>query len=79
METLKVCACGREFTEEQSSGDVCFRCKVDTIGFTWRGPTRASKQNFHDYTIREAIAEGDANIRANGGDPKEFESATRWV
>jgi hypothetical protein len=78
---VKTCrSCGNSFTEAQSSGRDCFKCKVNTVGFSWRGPTRASKQNFHDYTIREAIEEGNRGIEATGSKVSDFEHVgTRWV
>jgi hypothetical protein len=80
-ENTKICSCGAEFTERQSSGKTCFKCKAQTIGFTWRGPTRASKQDFHDNTIRSVIEEGNANCEALGGDPKKDleHTGNRWV
>lgn len=71
--------CGTAFTQEQSTGDVCFRCKVHSVGFGWRGPTRATKQNFHDQTIREAITESMANERAAGNEKNMDFVGTRWV
>lgn len=65
-EPLKTCHCGAQFTESQSSGRNCFRCKMSTVGFTWRGPTRASKQNFHDFTTREVIEDSIRHEKANG-------------
>jgi hypothetical protein len=81
LEATKTChSCGTSFTEAQSSGRVCFKCKVATVGFTWRGPSRASKQNFHDYTIRDVINESDRNLAANGSNPKDYEPVgARWV
>jgi hypothetical protein len=80
LEATKTCRCGATFTEAQSSGRDCFKCKTQTVGFTWRGPSRASKQNFHDYTIRDVINESDRNLTNNGSNPKDFEPVgTRWV
>ena len=78
--TIKLCAaCGCEFTEAQSFGKHCFKCKVATIGFTWRGPTRATKQNFHDHTIGEIARESVAASEA-AGTAKETEFVgNRWV
>ena len=77
---MKACkSCGAEFTDEQSSGAVCFRCKLQNVGFTWRGPTRASKQNFHDLTIREAVQQSfDAEKRAGTHETSDF-IGKRWV
>lgn len=81
LEATKTChSCGDPFTEAQSSGRHCFKCKINTVGFTWRGPSRASKQNFHDYTIRDVVEEGNRNIEATGGSVSEFEPiGSRWV
>jgi hypothetical protein len=80
-ENTKICSCGATFTEAQSSGKHCFRCKVDTIGFSWRGPTRASRQDFHDNTIRGVLEEGNRNYAALGGDPKKdlVHTGSRWI
>lgn len=81
MDDSKTCACGRTFTEVQSSGSVCFPCKLNTVGFNWRGPAGYGRKAFADTTMREVIADGDRNIVANGGDPKkDFEFVgNRWV
>lgn len=76
----KTCSCGREFTPAQSTGDVCFRCKLDGINFGFRGVSGPGRQKFHDETIRSYIERSDANIRAQGMDPKkDFEGSARWV
>ena len=80
-ETTKICtSCGGGFTESQSSGKHCFKCKVNTIGFTWRGPSRASREDFHNNTIRSVLAESDRNIAASGGNVKDYETVgPRWI
>lgn len=80
-EALKTCSCGATFTEAESSGKHCFKCKINTVGFTWRGPCKATRQDFHDNTIRSVLAEGDANCAALGGDPKKDleHTGARWV
>ena len=81
-ETTKICrSCGGEFTESQSSGRDCFKCKVNTVGFNWRGPTRASREDFHNNTIRSVLEEGNANCIALGGDPKKDleHTGSRWI
>lgn len=71
--------CERSFTEEQSSGEYCFKCKVNTIGFTWRGPTRATRDNFSNQTIREAVTESMHNEK-RAGTHKDMEFVgKRWV
>lgn len=61
----KLCACGRSFTEEQSSGDTCFKCKIASVGFTWRG-VRDTRESFSNETIPEVIRETKAQAAANG-------------
>lgn len=75
----KTCRCGAIFTEEQSSGDTCFKCKVGTIGFTWRGPTRATRDNFSNQTIREAITESMHNEKRAGTSKDMDFVGKRWV
>ena len=79
MEYTTCSECGGAFTQEQSTGHVCFRCKTRSIGFTWRGPTRASRQDFHDNTIRSVLAEGDRNADALGIKDQLEPIGTRWV
>lgn len=78
---LKTCDCGATFTESESSGKTCFKCKLGTVGFTWRGPTRASREDFHNNTIRSVLDEGNRNCEALGGDPKKdlVHVGNRWV
>lgn len=80
-EALKICSCGATFTESESSGRHCFKCKIATVGFTWRGPCKATRQDFHDNTIRGVLDEGNANCAALGGDPKKDleHTGVRWV
>ena len=76
----KVCACGNQFTESQSSGDSCFKCKLRSVGFGFRGPTRATRDDFHNNTIRSVIEKSDRDITAAGGNPKDYEPVgQRWV
>lgn len=81
METLKTCACGREFTENESSGETCFPCKLGAVGFGFRGVTGPGRKNFNSHTIRSYVEAGDREIRRQGGDPKkDFEfTGNRWV
>lgn len=77
---VKLCrTCGREFTEAQSSGKHCYPCKIHSIGWTWRGPTRATKQNFHDHTIAEIARESVAQSEAAGTAKDTVFSGKRWV
>ncbi len=78
---LKTCDCGATFTEAESSGKHCFKCKVNSVGFGFRGVFRPTREDFHNNTIRGVIAEGDKNIRDLGGDPKKDYTfvGKRWV
>lgn len=50
---MKECACGREFTDEQSSGDTCFKCKVSSVRFGFIGGGGYGRESFHNYSTRE--------------------------
>lgn len=76
VEALKTCSCGRTFSESQSSGDTCFKCKVSTIGFTWRG-VRDTRQSFSNETIPQVIRETKEQAAANGVNIEPV--GTRWV
>lgn len=43
--------------EAEPGSDECFRCRVQTVGFTWRGGGGYTKQSFHDYTTAERQTE----------------------
>jgi hypothetical protein len=75
-ETLKLCSCGRTFTDAQSSGDTCFKCKLATVGFTWRG-VRDTRESFSTETIPERIRETESMAAANGVEVEPV--GTRWV
>lgn len=78
--TSKTCkGCGTSFTEEQSSGEVCFPCKIKSVGFTWRGPTRATRENFSNQTIREAVNESLHNEKRAGTSHEMDFVGKRWV
>lgn len=76
VEALKTCSCGRTFTESQSSGDTCFKCKVATIGFTWRG-VRDTRESFSNETIPERIRETESMAAAAGVNVEPV--GNRWV
>jgi len=81
-DTFKLCeSCGRAFTEAESTGNHCFKCKVDNVNFGFRGVTGFGRAKFHDETIRSVVEASDRDIRSAGGDPKkDFEfSGKRWV
>lgn len=73
---FKLCACGRTFTETESSGDTCFRCKVRSVGFTWRG-VRDTRSSFSTETIPGRIREEKAAAERNGVEIEPV--GTRWV
>lgn len=76
----KTCQCGRTFSDADSHGDTCFKCKIQGIRFTFRGATGSTRKSFHDTTIKEAIAESDRNIKAAGGKPEDYQyTANQWV
>jgi hypothetical protein len=57
MEDAKICECGRSFTESQSTGRWCFRCKLEGIRFNWVGGGGYGRQAFHDKTVGEVQRE----------------------
>lgn len=75
------CECGRQFTQTESSGRHCFKCKVSNVNFGFRGVTGIGRKKFHDETIKSVVEASDRDIRSVGGDPKkDFEPiGTRWV
>jgi hypothetical protein len=38
------CACGKPI---EPGRDECFRCRVSTVGYTWRGGAREGHGSFH--------------------------------
>lgn len=48
------CRCGKP-TEPGS--DECYRCRVSSVGFSFRGGGGYTRDSFHDYTIAERRAE----------------------
>lgn len=76
VEASKLCACGREFTDSESTGDTCFKCKVSSVGFTWRG-VRDTRQSFSQETISERIRETERQAASNGIEVEPV--GTRWV
>lgn len=81
METITECACGRTFTQQESSGSTCFKCKVSNIHFGFRGVSGPGRKKFHEETIKSYVEQSDRNIRAQGLNPKkDFEfTGKRWV
>lgn len=52
-----VCECGRTFTQEQSSGTLCFKCKLDGVRFSFVGGGSYGRRMFHDKTVAEVQRE----------------------
>lgn len=68
MSDTKICECGKEFAPEQSSGDICFRCKLDGVGFSFLGGEGHGRKAFHGKTIGEVQRETLARGKAIGAD-----------
>jgi hypothetical protein len=48
------CACGKQ---AEPGSDECFRCRVSSVGFSFRGGGGYTRDSFHDYTTAERRAE----------------------
>ena len=48
------CRCGKMSEEDRSE---CYRCRISTVGFSFRGGGGYTKQSFHDYTNTERRTE----------------------
>ena len=67
MDEVKTCIeCGRGFTEEQSAGKYCFKCKLDGVRFNWVGGGGYGRKRFHDYTVGEVQREHVAGAKRAG-------------
>lgn len=60
------CSCGRTFTQEQSSGDTCFPCKLGGVAFNWVGGGGYGRKQFHATTNAEVIRETERNAARAG-------------
>lgn len=69
----KTCQCGRVFTEEQSHGEHCFKCKVRSVGFTWHGPAGHSRARWNNSTIESEVREQKERIERAGGSMADWE------
>ena len=62
--SYKTCECGRQFTDEDSSGDLCFPCKLKGVKFSFVGGGSYGRQAFKGETnseiARRTVAEGKA-------------------
>ncbi len=60
---MKHCACGRTFSEADSTGEWCFRCKLDGLKFNFVGGGGYGREQFHNETnagFAREIVEGAA-------------------
>lgn len=55
--SVALCACGK-FAEP--GRDTCFRCRVASVGFSWKGGALYGKDGFHT-TQREFLKEHTGN------------------
>ena len=53
--SMKTCECGRQFTEEQSSGVWCYRCKLDGLRVNWVGGGGYGREAFHSGTVKDHV------------------------
>jgi hypothetical protein len=73
----KVCDCGRVFTDDESSGDTCFPCKLKGVGFTFAGGGGYGREAFHERTNSEVAREIIEGAKKDG---REIEYVgRRWV
>ena len=63
---FKTCECGKEFTEDQSSGVTCYRCKLDGLMVNWVGGGGYGRDAFHSGTVKEHVDSQLAQAEANG-------------
>lgn len=62
----KTCSCGREFTEAQSSGEYCFKCKIQGVRFNWVGGGGYGRKAFHEKTFADVHRETHRNAARVG-------------
>ena len=65
---IKTCDCGNKFTEEQSSGTVCYPCKLGSFTVNWVGGGGYGREAFHGSTVREIQADTMAEASRKGID-----------
>jgi hypothetical protein len=68
-DSIKTCECGRQFTDAQSSGKWCFRCKLDGLQFNFVGGGSYGREAFHSKTTREVQEETVRRATALGYKP----------
>lgn len=78
-DTLTICACGRAFTQEQSSGKWCFRCKLDNLSFSFVGGGGYSRESFHNHTVGEIQREQMRESRAKGYDLEKISTRKELI
>jgi hypothetical protein len=62
------CECGKEFTQEESSGSWCYRCKLDGLSVNWVGGGGYGREAFHSQTVGEGQRMMMAEAKAKGID-----------
>lgn len=65
---MKQCDCGKQFTEEQSSGRICYRCKLDGLSFNFVGGGSYTRGMFNKQTVKEGQDRMIAEARSKGND-----------
>ena len=60
--------CEKQFTEDQSSGATCYRCKLDGLMVNWVGGGGYGRDAFHSGTVKEHIDSQLAQAKAKGVD-----------
>jgi hypothetical protein len=62
------CDCGKSFTQEESSGSVCYRCKLDGLSVTFVGGGGYGREAFHSQTVLEGQTRMMAEAKSKGID-----------
>ena len=66
---MKACAeCGKRYSEEQSSGAFCYRCKLDGLSFNFVGGGSYTRAMFSKQTVKEGQDRMIAEARSKGND-----------
>jgi hypothetical protein len=66
---MKQCAeCGKKFSEEDSSGAFCYRCKLDGLSFNFVGGGSYTRGMFNKQTVKEGQDRMIAEARSKGND-----------
>lgn len=67
-DSFSTCECGKQFTQDQSSGIWCYRCKLDGLRVNWVGGGGYGREAFHGSTVKEAVESQLAQAKAKGVD-----------